>query len=69
VLSTQVSTVGLRLRHSTLARGSMLEMSRDAVAAEEEQLASCSAEQSKFCFICTATLGHCGDLPLTSWGR
>jgi hypothetical protein len=33
VLSTKASTVGLRLRHSRLACGSMLEASRDAVAA------------------------------------
>jgi hypothetical protein len=47
----------------------MLEVSRDAVAAEEEQLASCEAEQSKYCSICTVTLDPCGDLPFTSWGR
>jgi hypothetical protein len=47
----------------------MLEVSRDAVAAGEEQLASCSAEQNKYCSICTVTLGPCGDLPFTSWGR
>jgi hypothetical protein len=47
----------------------MLEESRDAVAAGEEQLASCTAEQIKYCFICTITLGPCGDLPCTSWGR
>jgi hypothetical protein len=35
VLSTQVSTVGLRLRHNKLACGSMLEVSHDAVAAGE----------------------------------
>jgi hypothetical protein len=34
----------------------MLEVSRDAVAAREEQLVSCAAEQSKYCSICTATL-------------
>jgi hypothetical protein len=39
----------------------MLAMSRDAVAAGEEQLVSCS--------ICTVTLNPCGDLPFTSWGR
>jgi hypothetical protein len=69
VLSTQVSTVGLRLRHSRLTCGSILEVSRGAAAAEKEQLASCSAEQSKYCFICTVTLGPYGDLPFTSWGR
>jgi hypothetical protein len=47
----------------------MLEVSRDAVAAGEEQLASCAAEQSGYCSICTLTLGPCGDLPFTSWGR
>jgi hypothetical protein len=36
VLSTQVLTVGLRLRHHWLASGSMLEVSCDAVAAGEE---------------------------------
>ena len=35
VLSTQVSPVGLRLRRNILTCGSMLEVSRDAVAAEE----------------------------------
>ena len=44
VLSMQGSTVGLRPRHSRLASGRMLEVSRDAVAAGEEQLASCEAE-------------------------
>ena len=47
----------------------MLEVSRDAVAAGEDQLDSCAAEQSKCCSICTATLGPYGDLPFTSWGR
>jgi hypothetical protein len=51
VLSTQVSTAGLRLRHNRLTCGSMLEVSRDAVAAGEEKLVSCAAEQSKYCFI------------------
>jgi hypothetical protein len=35
VLSTQVSTAGFRLRYSRLACQSMLEVSRDAVAAGE----------------------------------
>jgi len=35
----------------------MLEVSRDAVAAGEEQLVSFAAEQSKYCSICTVTLG------------
>jgi hypothetical protein len=69
VLSTQVSTAGLRLRHNRLACGIMLKVSREAVAAGEEQLVSCSAERRKYCFICTVTLGPCGDLPFTSWGR
>ena len=63
VFSTQASTFGLRLRHSRLACGSILEVSRDAVAAGEEQLVSCAAEQSQCCSICTVTLGPCGDLP------
>jgi hypothetical protein len=41
----------------------MLEVSRDAVAAGEEQCVSCAAEQSKYCSICTVTLDPCGDLP------
>ena len=44
----------------------MREVSRDDVAAGEKQLVSCAAEQSKYCFICTVTLDHCG---VTSWGR
>jgi hypothetical protein len=44
----------------------MLEVSRDAVAAGEEQLVSCAAEQSKGCSVCTVTLDPCGDLPFTS---
>jgi hypothetical protein len=47
----------------------MLEMSRDAVAAGEEQLFSYTAEQSKYFSIYTVTLDLCGDLPSTSWGR
>jgi hypothetical protein len=47
----------------------MLEVSRDAAAAGEEQLVSCAAEQSKYCYICTVTLNPCGDLPFTSWDR
>jgi hypothetical protein len=39
----------------------MLEMSRDAAKAEEEQLVSCEAEESKYCSICTVTLDPCGD--------
>ena len=59
-----------------LTCGSMLEVSRDAVAAGEEQLVSCAAEQSKYCSICTVTLDPCGDLPFTlvrfcyyEWGQ
>jgi hypothetical protein len=48
VMSAKVSAVGLRLRHNRLTRGSMLEVSRDAAAAGEEQLVSCAAEQSKY---------------------
>jgi hypothetical protein len=49
--------------------GSMLEVSRDAVAAGEEELVSCASEQRKNCSICTVTLDPCDDLPFTSWGR
>jgi hypothetical protein len=69
MLSTQVSTVGLLLWLSRLNYGSILEVSRDAVAAGKEQLVSCAAEQSEYCSICTVTLDPCGDLPFTSWGR
>ena len=44
----------------------MLEVSRDAATAGEEQLVSCAVEQSKYCSICTVTLDPCG---VTSWGR
>ena len=47
----------------------MLELSRDAFAAGEEQLFSCTAEKSKYCFVCTVALGPCGDLSFTSLGR
>jgi hypothetical protein len=47
----------------------MLEVSRDAVSACEEQLVSCAAEQSKYCTICTVTLDPCVNLLFTSWGR
>jgi hypothetical protein len=47
----------------------MLEASRDAATAGEEQFASCAAEKSKYFSICTVTLDPCGDLPFTSWGR
>jgi hypothetical protein len=47
----------------------MLEVSRDTLAAGEEQLVSCAAEKSKYCSICTVTLGPCGDLPFTSLDR
>jgi hypothetical protein len=52
VLSTQVSAVGLRLRQNRLACGIMLEVSRDAVAAGDEQLVGCAAEKSKYSPIC-----------------
>jgi hypothetical protein len=45
----------------------MLEVSRDAVAAGEEQLVSCAAEQNKYSSICTVTLSPSGDLPFTIW--
>ena len=47
----------------------MLEVSRDAVAAGEEQLVSFAAGYGKYFYICTVTTGPCGDLPFTSWGR
>jgi hypothetical protein len=52
LLSTQLSTVGLRLRHNRLTRGSMLKVSRNAVTAGKEHLVSCAADQSKQCYIC-----------------
>jgi hypothetical protein len=51
VLPTQGSTVCLRLRHSRLTWGIMLEVSLGAAAAGEELLVSCAAEQSKNCVI------------------
>ena len=68
-MSAQVLTAGFRLRHSRLACSSTFEVSRGAVAVEEEQLVSFAVEQSKCCSICTVTLGPCGNLPFTSWGR
>jgi hypothetical protein len=47
----------------------MHEVSRDAAAAEEEELVSFAAGHSKYCSICTVTLGPCGDLPFASWDR
>jgi hypothetical protein len=47
----------------------MLEVSRDAAVAGEEQIARCAAEHSKHCSICTVTLGPFGDLPFASLGR
>jgi hypothetical protein len=52
-----------------LTCGSTLEVSRDAAAAGEEQLASCAAEKNTYCSICTVTLDPCGYLSFTSWGR
>jgi hypothetical protein len=54
VLSTQVSTAGLLLRHNRLKSCIILEVSRHAVAAGEEQLVSFAAEQSIYCLIYTA---------------
>jgi hypothetical protein len=48
VLSTQVSTVGLRLRLNWPTCGIIHEVSRDAAAAGEKQLARYVAEQSKY---------------------
>jgi hypothetical protein len=69
VLSTQLSTAGLRLRQSRLGSGSFLKVSRDDAAAGGEKLVSCIAERSKYCFICSVALDLCVDLPFTSWGR
>jgi hypothetical protein len=69
LLSTQVSTAGLRMRYKRLTRGSVLEVSRNAAAAEEEQLVSCAAKQGKCSSIYTVTLDPYSDLPFTSWGR
>jgi hypothetical protein len=69
VLSTQAPTAGLCLRHNRLTCGNVLEVSSDASAAGEENLASCAAEQRKYCSICTVNRDFCGDLPFTSWGR
>ena len=49
VLSPQVLTAGFRLWRNRLKCGIILEVSSDAVAAGEEQLTSCTAEQSKIC--------------------
>jgi hypothetical protein len=69
VLSTQVSKAGLRVRHNRLTCGSMLEVSRDAVAGGEEKFVSCAAYQNKYCFICTVIFDFYGDLPSTSCCR
>ena len=43
----------------------MLAVSRDAVAVGEEKLVSCTAEQIKYCSICTVTLDiDAGDASL-----
>jgi hypothetical protein len=47
----------------------MLEVSRNVVAAGEEELVSCAAEQSKYCSMCTETFDPFGDLPFKSWGH
>jgi hypothetical protein len=49
MLPAKVSRAFLRLRHSRLACDSMFEVSRDAMAAGEEQIVSFSAEQRKYC--------------------
>ena len=59
---------GYRRRFQQLAcaqadNGRLLEVSRDAFAAGEEQFVSCGAEQSKYCSIYTVTLDPFGDLP------
>jgi hypothetical protein len=43
-----MSTQMLEVSFARLTRGSMLEVSRDAAAAGEEQLASCAAERGKY---------------------
>ena len=47
----------------------MFEVSRDAAAAGEKELVSCSAEQSKYFSMCTLALDPCGDLRFTTWDR
>jgi hypothetical protein len=47
----------------------MREVSRNTFAAGEELLVSFTVKRSKYCSICTATLGPYGDLPFTNWGR
>jgi hypothetical protein len=47
----------------------MLEVSRDAAAAGEEQLVSSAAEMSKYFSFCTVTLDPCDDLSFASSGR
>jgi hypothetical protein len=62
LLSTQVSAGDVRhVRHKRLTCGGILEVSRDDVAAGEEQLVRFAAEQNIYCFICTLALGSCGD--------
>jgi hypothetical protein len=46
----------------------MLEVSRDAVVAEEEQLVCCAAELSKYSSMCTVSHYPCNDSPFTSLG-
>jgi hypothetical protein len=43
-------------------------VSRDAAAAGEDEVVSCTAEQTKYFSICTVTLDLCGDLSFTSLG-
>jgi hypothetical protein len=47
----------------------MLEVSRGAVKAGEEQLVSFAEDKSKYCSICTGALDPRGDLPVMNWGR
>jgi hypothetical protein len=42
----------------------MLEVSRDAASAGEEQIVSCAAEQRKYCSICTEPLALAAVFPL-----
>jgi hypothetical protein len=63
VLSTQVSTAGLRLRLVVPRPMPAVVASRDA------GFISWAAEQGKYCSLCTVTLDPSGDLPFTSWGR
>jgi hypothetical protein len=54
---------------SRLACGSILEVSRDAAAAGEEQLIRRAAEQCKYYSTCAVAPDLYGNLHFTSWGR